>query len=167
MSVSGWNGSNWYIVGQIPNGHIFDIAVYKDELYITSGLIPAQRIARWDGRGWRPVGEGLAPRFTGGSHPQSRALAVYDGELIVGGEFHEVEGKVSAHWARWGCVSCYADCDDSTGAGVLDLFDYLCFQNAFIAADPYACDCDTATGPGVCDILDFICFQQAFIGGCP
>jgi Zinc carboxypeptidase/Carboxypeptidase regulatory-like domain len=63
--------------------------------------------------------------------------------------------------------SCYADCDPSTGAGVLDIFDFLCFQNAFVAGDPYACDCDTSTGPAVCDIFDFLCFQSAFVGGCP
>jgi hypothetical protein len=62
---------------------------------------------------------------------------------------------------------CYADCDSSTGAGVLDIFDFLCFQNAFVAGDPYACDCDTTTGPGVCDIFDFLCFQNAFVAGCP
>jgi len=62
--------------------------------------------------------------------------------------------------------SCYADCDQSTGPGVLDIFDFLCFQDAFVAGDPYACDCDLTTGPLVCDIFDFLCFQNAFVGGC-
>jgi hypothetical protein len=63
--------------------------------------------------------------------------------------------------------TCYADCDQSTGVGTLDIFDFLCFQNAFVAGDPYACDCDTTTGRGVCDIFDFLCFQNAFVAGCP
>ncbi len=63
--------------------------------------------------------------------------------------------------------TCYADCDQSTGVGVLDVFDFLCFQNSFVNAEPYACDCDTSTGPGVCDIFDFLCFQDAFVAGCP
>ena len=62
---------------------------------------------------------------------------------------------------------CYADCDQSTGAGVLDLIDFICFGNSFVKGEPYACDCDTSTGPGVCDLLDFICFQSAFVSGCP
>jgi outer membrane protein assembly factor BamB len=62
---------------------------------------------------------------------------------------------------------CYADCDQSTGASVLDIFDFLCFQNSFVAGEPYACDCDTSTGPGVCDVFDFLCFQNSFVGGCP
>ncbi len=62
--------------------------------------------------------------------------------------------------------SCYADCDQSTGPGVLDIFDFLCFGNMFATNDPYACGCDTSTGPGVCDIFDFLCFGNAFSAGC-
>ena len=56
---------------------------------------------------------------------------------------------------------CYADCDQS---GVLDIFDFLCFQNAFVQGDPYACDCDPDP---ICDIFDFLCFQNAYVLGCP
>ena len=66
-----------------------------------------------------------------------------------------------------GPAACYADCDTTTGVGVLDIFDFLCFGNRFSAGDPYACDCDTTTGPGVCDIFDFLCFGNAFNAGCP
>jgi hypothetical protein len=63
--------------------------------------------------------------------------------------------------------ACYADCDQSTGVGVLDMIDFLCFQQRFVANDPYACECDTFTGVGVCDLFDFLCFQNAFVTGCP
>lgn len=62
---------------------------------------------------------------------------------------------------------CLADCDTSTGAWVLDVFDFVCFQNRFAAGVAYACDCDTSTGPLVCDVFDFLCFQSAFAIGCP
>ena len=62
---------------------------------------------------------------------------------------------------------CAADCDHSTGRGVLDVFDFLCFQNSFVLGHTFVCDCDTSTGSLVCDIFDFLCFQNAFIGGCP
>jgi hypothetical protein len=55
---------------------------------------------------------------------------------------------------------CYPDCD---GNETLDFFDFLCFQNAFLAQDPYA-DCDEN---GVLDFFDFLCFQNAFLAGCP
>jgi hypothetical protein len=63
--------------------------------------------------------------------------------------------------------NCYADCNRSTGQGVLDIFDFLCFQHAFVSQRPYACDCDTSTGHSTCDIFDFLCFQDAFVAGCP
>ena len=62
---------------------------------------------------------------------------------------------------------CYADCDGSTGSGVLDVFDFLCFQSSFVKGEAYACNCDGTSGPGVCDIFDFLCFQSAFVAGCP
>ncbi|MFG0286137.1 MAG: GC-type dockerin domain-anchored protein [Phycisphaerales bacterium JB039] len=55
---------------------------------------------------------------------------------------------------------CNPDCDES---GTLDIFDFLCFQNAFAAGDPYA-DCDKS---GALDFLDFLCFQNWFTAGCP
>jgi uncharacterized membrane protein len=55
---------------------------------------------------------------------------------------------------------CYADC---TGEGALDVFDFLCFQDAFVQGDPYA-DCDES---GSLDVFDFLCFQDAFVRGCP
>ena len=63
-------------------------------------------------------------------------------------------------------LSCYADCDQSTGFRVLDMFDFLCFQNSFVNSEPYACDCDTSTGNGVCDVFDFLCFLDEFFAGC-
>ena len=64
-------------------------------------------------------------------------------------------------------TACYVDCDTGTGAEVLDIFDFLCFQNRFAAGDPYACHCALNTGPGVCDIFDFLCFLNTFQAGCP
>ncbi len=46
---------------------------------------------------------------------------------------------------------------------MLDVFDFLCFQNAFVSFDPYA-DCD---GNNLLNIFDFLCFQNAFVAGCP
>lgn len=63
-------------------------------------------------------------------------------------------------------VSCYADCDQSSGLGVLDIIDFLCFGNLFNEGHAYACDCDTSTGTGVCDVFDFLCFGNAFAAGC-
>jgi hypothetical protein len=58
-----------------------------------------------------------------------------------------------------GGTVCYPDCDENE---TLDFFDFLCFQNAFLAQDPYA-DCDQN---GVFDFFDFLCFQNEFLAGC-
>jgi hypothetical protein len=50
---------------------------------------------------------------------------------------------------------CYDDCDHNL---VSDLFDFLCFINAFDNEDDYA-DCDEN---GVLDLFDFLCFTNAF-----
>lgn len=76
-------------------------------------------------------------------------------------------GRYDVFLSKYGDAPCYADCDQSTGAGNLDVFDFLCFQNSFVNGNAYACDCDTSTGIGVCDVFDFLCFQDAFVGGCP
>ena len=74
--------------------------------------------------------------------------------------FMRMAHEIASDW-------CYADCDRTTGTGVLDIFDFLCFQNSFVGGDPegYACSCAKGGTP-VCDIFDFLCFQNAFVGGC-
>lgn len=56
-------------------------------------------------------------------------------------------------------VSCTADCD---GNGDLNVLDFVCFQQAWVAQSPKG-DCD---GNGVYDVLDFVCFQGEFTEGC-
>jgi hypothetical protein len=70
--------------------------------------------------------------------------------------------------AGGGCPPCACEFDTSTGANICDIFDFLGFQNGFVAGDPCAIDLNTTTGPGVGDIFDFLDFQNSFVGGpCP
>jgi len=63
-------------------------------------------------------------------------------------------------------TSCYANCDGSTVAPVLNVSDFICFQTKCAAGDPYA-NCDGSTVPPVLNVSDFICFQSKFAAGCP
>lgn len=63
-------------------------------------------------------------------------------------------------------ADCYANCDASTEPPVLNVNDFLCFQNLFAAGDPRA-NCDLSTAPPVLNVNDFVCFQQRFVSGCP
>jgi hypothetical protein len=100
---------------------------------------------------------------SGGTFQLSGTIGQHDAGVMSGGNFTLTGG----FWSGAPEVACYADCDTSTGVGVLDIFDFLCFQNSFVGGNAYACDCDTSTGQLVCDIFDFLCFQNAFVGGCP
>ena len=62
--------------------------------------------------------------------------------------------------------TCYANCDGSVVPPLLNVNDFICFQQRFAAGDPYA-NCDGSTIPPVLNINDFICFQQTFAAGCP
>jgi outer membrane protein assembly factor BamB len=61
---------------------------------------------------------------------------------------------------------CYANCDASTTAPILNVQDFSCFLNAFAAGEPYA-NCDNSTTPPALNVQDFSCFLNAFAAGCP
>src|ERR1043165_2900289 len=60
---------------------------------------------------------------------------------------------------------CYANCDASTAAPVLNVNDFQCFLNMFAAGLPQA-NCDGSTTPPVLNINDFQCFVNRFAAGC-
>jgi hypothetical protein len=61
---------------------------------------------------------------------------------------------------------CYANCDLSSTPPILNVSDFVCFQNRFAQGDPYA-NCDGSTVEPVLNISDFICFLNRFAAGCP
>jgi hypothetical protein len=65
-----------------------------------------------------------------------------------------------------GGQSCYANCDNSTSAPILNVLDFNCFINRFSAGDSYA-NCDNSTVVPVLNVLDFNCFINQFSAGCP
>jgi hypothetical protein len=65
-----------------------------------------------------------------------------------------------------GGQSCYANCDNSTQAPVLNVADFTCFLQRFAAGDTYA-NCDNSTQVPTLNVADFTCFLQRFAAGCP
>jgi glucose/arabinose dehydrogenase len=61
---------------------------------------------------------------------------------------------------------CYANCDGSTVAPILNVGDFTCFLQKFAAGDCYA-NCDDSTLPPVLNVGDFTCFLQRFAANCP
>ena len=62
-------------------------------------------------------------------------------------------------------VTCYANCDGSSAAPVLNVNDFACFINEFASGNPYA-NCDGSTVPPALNVNDFVCFMGKFAGGC-
>jgi hypothetical protein len=63
-------------------------------------------------------------------------------------------------------IGCYANCDGSSLAPILNIEDFICYQQAFAAGEPYA-NCDASTAAPVLNVNDFICFMNRFAAGCP
>jgi endonuclease/exonuclease/phosphatase family metal-dependent hydrolase len=61
---------------------------------------------------------------------------------------------------------CYANCDCSAVAPVLNVGDFTCFLQKYAAGDAYA-NCDASTTPPVLNVGDFTCFLQKYAAGCP
>jgi hypothetical protein len=102
-----------------------------------------------------------------------RAIAGFDHgggtAMYTVGSFRESGFLPASSIARFGCpasAACYANCDRSTTAPLLNVADVVCFQQRFAAGDPYA-NCDGSTVPPVLNVADFVCFQQRFAAGCP
>jgi hypothetical protein len=65
-----------------------------------------------------------------------------------------------------GPAACYANCDESTTAPVLNVADFTCFLQRFAGGESYA-NCDNSTTEPVLNVADFTCFLQRFAAGCP
>jgi trimeric autotransporter adhesin len=176
-NLARWDGQRWQSIGDI-NGAVNALAVFNDgrgpALFVggeftSADGVAARNIARWDGNAWEEL--------PGGTDGPVWSLSPFDADgpghrpasLYIGGEFSATGWVATQNIGAWtACTTpCHADCDSSTGQGVLDILDFLCFQNRFAAGSAYACECDTSSGPGVCDVFDFLCYQNEFAAGCP
>lgn len=79
-------------------------AVYNGDLIVGGGFQFASfknvnKIARWDGVDWHPMGTGLNGQF---ATELISSLIVYKGELYAAGRFNEINGLKNVHnIARW------------------------------------------------------------------
>ncbi|MEX2218683.1 MAG: hypothetical protein WD749_07975 [Phycisphaerales bacterium] len=64
-----------------------------------------------------------------------------------------------------GGLPCYANCDGSTAAPVLNVADFGCFLTKYAAGEAYA-NCDGSTTSPVLNVADFGCFLTEYAAGC-
>jgi hypothetical protein len=62
-------------------------------------------------------------------------------------------------------IACYANCDGSHAAPILNVNDFQCFLNNYAAANASA-NCDGSTVPPVLNVNDFQCFVNKYAAGC-
>lgn len=82
------------------------LAVFNEELiaggYFTrAGGIPAYGIARWNGREWLSLGDGMSAGEDGDDDPGVLALTEFNGELIAGGTFTTAGDSEARFIASW------------------------------------------------------------------
>jgi hypothetical protein len=109
---------------------------------------------------WNTI-DGGGGTSSGGSYSLSGTIGQPDAGLHSGGTFQCQGG----FW-NGGGASCYANCDNSTIAPILNVNDFVCFTNRYAAADAYA-NCDASTIAPVLNVNDFVCFTNKYAAGCP
>jgi hypothetical protein len=100
---------------------------------------------------------------TGGTFSLSGTIGQAEAGTILAGSFDLCGGYWDTNAAG---VACYANCDNSTTAPILNVNDFICFQAKYAAGDSYA-NCDNSTTVPILNINDFICFQTKYAAGCP
>ncbi len=164
QNVAAWDGARWNSLGVIDsrtmrNGRAMATmddgdgeAIFVGGFQV-AGVYGAVRLR--DGQ-VRPL-QGMI------DGPVYALLAYDDGAgpmLLAGGEFENVQG-VASYLAGWRpSAPCILDFSEDC---VVNVLDYLAFQDRFMAGDPRA-DFD---GDGQLTIFDFLAFQNAFDAGCP
>lgn len=131
--IARWDGATWHPLGQGVAGdqYLWDdngdtltiepvvntLAIYNGDLiaggsFTTAGGSEIHSIARWDGSAWYPVGDGIREILTFHSYgvtynfpPQVMTLCPYNGYLVAGGIFDEVEGNLTQFIAQWDGVA--------------------------------------------------------------
>lgn len=151
--VAIWNGAAWERLGNVPtpfaSGVIRVHRLHGLSYFYAPGLSTSHGANwRFTNGGWEEIEE-FRYRPWLGELDNGRILSVGstgDGNIQYLAEVLE-------------CSPCYADCD---GSGVLDVFDFICFQNRLVSMNPEA-DCDEN---GTLNAFDYLCFVEAFALGC-
>ncbi len=107
--VARWDGEQFHALGEgLKGGTPYAIVADGNDLYAvgsftSAGYESVNGIARWDGAAWTAVGSGEGAK---GPYGDSygvwlRAAAIYDGKLIIAGEFRSVDGVPAMNIAAW------------------------------------------------------------------
>ncbi|TDE02429.1 choice-of-anchor D domain-containing protein [Jiangella asiatica] len=97
---------------------VYDGALLVGGSFSHAGGVPVNHVARWDGTGWSPLQGETRPGVRHLNVPSAAAvtaLAVYDGDLMVGGRFTEAGETQINGIARWDGLQWTAPAGAGTG----------------------------------------------------
>ena len=108
-NIARWDGTSWQPVGAGTDGDVFAMTVWGGSLivggeFLNAGGSSRPGLAQWNSAGagaWSSVGTGLG----GAAYPTVRALATYNGALVVGGSFPSAGGLACNGLAGWNGAS--------------------------------------------------------------
>jgi probable HAF family extracellular repeat protein len=184
---SGWEAFRWTQAGMVglgdlPGGAVLSAAYATNadgSIIVGSagvqgscgpfGCQTAPRAFVWDAtHGLRDLNVVLAElglNLNGWVLTEARGISA-NGRVIVGTGTNPA-GNVEAWRVDLGAAPpCYANCDGSTAAPILNVNDFTCFMNRYAGGDPYA-NCDGSTVVPVLNVNDFTCFMNKYAAGCP
>ncbi|PYK97623.1 MAG: hypothetical protein DME19_15635 [Verrucomicrobia bacterium] len=102
-NIAKWDGRQWSALGSgLGNGQTDrvtaialgpDGSVYAAGNFTNSASVALNRIAKWDGANWTPLGSGVDDLVF--------ALTLKDGELYAGGQFLSAGGNTAKRLAKW------------------------------------------------------------------
>src|SRR5213593_4868349 len=128
--VASTGDDNWDSVFGVPgaNGTVRAIALCDGDVYVGGrfsqiGGVNATNIAKWDGKNWVPLREGV----NGGGFPGVFAMAAVGRNLYVGGSFTSAGSVSASNIARWDGTNW-----SSLGSGVDRFVDALAVQGSHL-----------------------------------
>ena len=104
--IARWDGAQFHPLGSGLGSSVDAIAVDGNNVYAvgsfaSAGNVSANGIAFWNGTEWSAVGTGDGATDEYGSRGWLRAAAMYNGSLIIGGQFTRVDGVTANNIAAW------------------------------------------------------------------
>ncbi|MBA3649874.1 MAG: T9SS type A sorting domain-containing protein [Chitinophagales bacterium] len=103
-NIARWDGKTWISLGGgITSGYVNTMCVYNGNLVVggrfnIAGDRPVNNIATWNGKQWSSLDSGITDSR---SQADVNALAVFQGELYVGGSFDSAGAFYNEDIAKW------------------------------------------------------------------
>ena len=104
--IAAWDGSQFGALGAGLGSRPAQIVTDGTALYAvgdfqSAGASNIHGIARWDGSQWSAVGSGVGATSESGGSASLYAAAIYNGQLVIGGDFDSVDGVAASNIAFW------------------------------------------------------------------